>query len=349
MAKRFTFAILATLMVISLVLIGCQSTPAPTTTSAPATTSAAPTTTAAPAAFKFTKPISIILHLGPGSSYDTYARGIAPYLAKYTGVDVVVKNVTGAAGLTGALQLWREKPDGYNIGLFDMERFVSYQMVAKMEFDVKKFEWVNIPATGYYVLGVAKDSPYKTVKDVVAASLIKPVRFVTTEVGTTEVITTAVTGMKTTYVINTTGGADSITALMKGEGDIRVVTDSMMAPFIKSGDIRGIMFYSDKPSTILSTTGAPAIPTAIDAGYPELAYLSGPRGFLLPPGTPPEIIAAYEAAFNQAYKDQALIDWGIKANAPIMPRDRTETIKALNGLFDLYQKYADLLKQYIKL
>lgn len=362
MVKRLTLVILSIILVLPLLITGCSS-PAPATTSAPIATtsspiattsapSAAATSTTAAAAYTVTKPVTIIVTMGPGSSYDMYARGVAPYLSKALGVDVTVKNITGAAGLNGMLELWRGKTDGTAIGLVDMEGMVAFQMVnntASTSYDMKKLEWLSIPATGYFMLGVDAKSQIKSVKDLIAAGKVKPIREFVAEVGTTEIIFNAVTGINSTFVINSeASGSASIMAMLKGEAETHIVTESLYAPFVKSGDIRPILYLSDKKSTMMASLGYPDMQNAVEAGYPELAFLSAPRGFALPPGTPQNVISAFETAFTKAYADQALIDWGVKANAPLQPKNRKETITALNGLFDLYQKYTDLLKQYLK-
>src|SRR5512137_2688345 len=140
MRKKLVFCSLMILVVFSLTISACASSP----------------TSASNFASKWapTKPVKIVLHLGTGTSYDNYARGIAPYLSKYLGTEVIVENVLVGGGLTGLMTLWRAKPDGYTIGLVDVEKFVAYQIVGKMDYDMNKFEWIASPATGYYLLGI---------------------------------------------------------------------------------------------------------------------------------------------------------------------------------------------------
>jgi tripartite-type tricarboxylate transporter receptor subunit TctC len=295
-----------------------------------------------------TNPITIVVHMGTGSSYDNYSRGIAPYLKKYLGVDVMVKNTAGAGGLTGLLEVWRAKPDGYTLGIVDVEKFVAYQMVAKMDYDIRQFMWLNSPAGGHYVMATSAKFPYNTMKEIVAASKTKPMRYITTEVGTTEVITNAVTGMNATYITGSAGGAEMYMEMIKGNADLKPNTDSMTAPFLKSGDLKAIMYYGDKNSAILDSIGVKC-QTASEAGYPELAALFGPRGFTAPPGTPANIMAALDEAFTKSYADPDLLAWGTKSNAPIVPLNKAELAKAVDDLANLYNKYSTQLKEYIKL
>ncbi|MFC1873139.1 Bug family tripartite tricarboxylate transporter substrate binding protein, partial [Chloroflexota bacterium] len=244
--------------------------------------------------------------------------------------------------------LWRAEPDGYTLGMMDIEKFVSYQMVADVEFDIKEYEWLSIPATGYYALGVAADSDFYSVQDVIDAGKVKPIRHICGGVGTTEIVFTEVTGVNSEYNSGFGGGAETKLAVIRGDGDIQTITDASFSPYIESGDMRMLMFFSDEKSEIFESIGHD-VPTAVELGYPELATLFGPRGFAAPPGTPSGVVDALTDAFTKAYADPELIAWGEEAGRPIRPKTRAETIEAMESLYDLYGKYGDIFAEYIDL
>ena len=57
-------------------------------------------------------PITIVVNFAAGGSADRMARLIAPEMAETLGSQLVVKNVTGAAGAIGAAEVARARPDG---------------------------------------------------------------------------------------------------------------------------------------------------------------------------------------------------------------------------------------------
>lgn len=61
------------------------------------------------------RPISIVVPYGPGSSTDNMARPIAQGLQEILGQSVVVDNRGGASGVIGTQFAARAKPDGYTI------------------------------------------------------------------------------------------------------------------------------------------------------------------------------------------------------------------------------------------
>ena len=61
------------------------------------------------------KNINSVVTFSPGGGFDTISRAISRFGGKYLpkGVKMIVKNVTGAGGITGTVYLYRSKPDGY--------------------------------------------------------------------------------------------------------------------------------------------------------------------------------------------------------------------------------------------
>src|SRR3972149_3254850 len=62
-----------------------------------------------------TGPVELVVTFAPGGAADSAGRSLAPYLSKYLGVPVVVKNVPPPR--TGEDIFSRSKPDGYTIGV----------------------------------------------------------------------------------------------------------------------------------------------------------------------------------------------------------------------------------------
>ena len=61
--------------------------------------------------------INIVVPFSPGGGYDAIARATARSMKKFVpkGVNIIVKNVTGAAGRRASVFMYRAKPDGYTI------------------------------------------------------------------------------------------------------------------------------------------------------------------------------------------------------------------------------------------
>src|SRR5690348_13551869 len=57
-------------------------------------------------------PVTMVVPLAAGSGIDALARVLAPHLSEVLGQTIIVENVTGAGGTTGAARVARGAPDG---------------------------------------------------------------------------------------------------------------------------------------------------------------------------------------------------------------------------------------------
>ena len=84
-------------------------------------------TAAAPASnFPF-KPIRFIIPYAPGGGFDVYVRMIAPVMEQFLPrkVSIIPLNVSGGGGARGVIQLYRARPDGYTLGIFNILSLVA--------------------------------------------------------------------------------------------------------------------------------------------------------------------------------------------------------------------------------
>jgi tripartite-type tricarboxylate transporter receptor subunit TctC len=59
------------------------------------------------------RPVTMVVPFAPGGVYDTLGRVYAAALSGILGQQVIVENVPGAGGMTGAARIARADPDGY--------------------------------------------------------------------------------------------------------------------------------------------------------------------------------------------------------------------------------------------
>ena len=122
------------------------------------------------------KNINSIVTFSPGGGFDTISRAISRFGEKYLpkGVKMIVKNVTGAGGITGTVYLYRSKPDGYTIGQLHggMMAVPFLRGVKKTGYDYEKFTWVARVGGEPYALLLRKDSKYKSLEELQKAKRV---------------------------------------------------------------------------------------------------------------------------------------------------------------------------------
>ena len=115
-------------------------------------------------------PVTLVVVYTPGGATDLQARisCMTAQKKEFFGQPFVVLNKPGAGGLTGWNWLMdRGSRDGLTITAYNMPHFISQSIIYKTKYSIDTFEplgnWGADPA----VLVVAKDSPFKTVDDLV--------------------------------------------------------------------------------------------------------------------------------------------------------------------------------------
>lgn len=113
------------------------------------------------------QPVTIIVPYAPGGTTDVVGRALAQGLSKQLKQTVIVDNKPGAGGTLGVVEMLRTKPDGYRLTMVPVSVF-RQPYVQKTQYDpVRDLTYIASFTAYDFILGVAADSPFKTVKDVV--------------------------------------------------------------------------------------------------------------------------------------------------------------------------------------
>jgi tripartite-type tricarboxylate transporter receptor subunit TctC len=65
------------------------------------------------------KSITFIIPVSVGGGYDFYSRLLAPFLSDELDVRIKIRNVPGGKWLVGLDKIYKAKPDGYTIGIWN--------------------------------------------------------------------------------------------------------------------------------------------------------------------------------------------------------------------------------------
>ena len=124
------------------------------------------------------KDISFIIPYAAGGGFDIYVRAIAPAMETYLPhkVSIVPLNVPAGGGSRGITQLYRAKPDGYTLAIFNIPGMFVLQKEGDADYDLAKVTWLGSMGRDDYGIAVAYDSPIKTVADLQALSKTRPVK-----------------------------------------------------------------------------------------------------------------------------------------------------------------------------
>jgi tripartite-type tricarboxylate transporter receptor subunit TctC len=124
---------------------------------------------AAEAAWQPTKPVEFVIMAGPGGGADIYARFISGLIAKekLAPVSFVPLNRDGGAGAV-AMEYTKAKEGDPHTIMITLSSFIMTPMMQRLPFSYKNFTPVALLALDNFWLWANKESPFKSVADVVA-------------------------------------------------------------------------------------------------------------------------------------------------------------------------------------
>jgi tripartite-type tricarboxylate transporter receptor subunit TctC len=287
------------------------------------------------------KDITFVIPYGPGGGFDTYVRKIAPVMAKHLPgkVNVVPKNVAGAGGKKAVASLYRGKPDGYTIAIFNMPGMLLDKILGKKtSYDIDRFVWLGRIAQSRYALSVASKGPYNSVDDLMKAKSLKyAVTSPSSGAYVAGKIMAAALGMNIKFLPGYKGSAKISLSIVRGDTQLSLFNTRSLAKWMKGGDLKAVLSFEEKSSF-------KGVPTAASIGKKELELLTIERVVGTTPGVSPKVQKILSDALYNALMDPAIQGWHKKTKRPIDPLSGDETAKLLKNLAVFYTKYKDVLK-----
>jgi tripartite-type tricarboxylate transporter receptor subunit TctC len=264
---------------------------------------AAPAALRAQAAFP-NRPIRMIVPWPPGQATDLMGRVVAQKVSELLGQPIVPENKAGAGGMIGTDAVAKAAPDGYTLLAASTGPITTAPLVQKTPYDpVKDFAPVAQLGISPYVLAVTPKFPAANAAEFVAALKKDPGKYTYASSGTgaaahlIALMFLAKAGLEATHV-PFQGSSPALTAVVAGQVDFSIDTLAATGPLIRQGGLRGLGV-----SLANGTELAPELPPL--ARLPGMAtYDVGAfGGYMLPAGTPAEIVQRFAAATGEAMRN----------------------------------------------
>jgi len=236
------------------------------------------------------KPISYVVPFPTGGTTDILARLIGQKLGAVLGTTFVVDNRGGAGGSIGSELAARAPADGYTIvGGTVSSHAINVSLYPKLGYDpIKSFVPVVLIGANPVVLVVGEKSPFKSLKDVIAAAKAKPdtVTSASAGNGTSQHMTLELLGYKAgaKFVhVPYKGSGPAIQDVIAGQVDMMFDTTVVAGPHIQSGKLRALAVSSAK-----RLESMPDVPTVAETlpGFEVLSW----QGIFAPAGTPKAMV-----------------------------------------------------------
>jgi tripartite-type tricarboxylate transporter receptor subunit TctC len=238
-----------------------------------------------------TRPVTMVIPFGAGSGIDVLGRTLAPALSDLLGQQVVVENVGGAGGMTGAARVARAAPDGYQFVLGNIGTHAHSQaLYAKPLYNAATdFAPVALVADTPQVLIARADFPADGLRDFIAYAKSNRVRlqFGSPGAGSAAhlgcVLLNAAMGIDVVHVPYR-GGGPAMQDLLAGRIDYLCPLLALALPQIESRKVKPIAMLTRARSALLPDLGS-----AAEQGLPDVE-VSTWNAFFLPKATPAAIV-----------------------------------------------------------
>jgi tripartite-type tricarboxylate transporter receptor subunit TctC len=243
--------------------------------------------------------LKIVVPLAAGGGADILARILAEQIGKAENMSTIVENRPGAGTVIGTEAVARAAPDGETV-LLTNPAFLINPHIKKVTYDpLTNFDpvcnMVNFPL----VFVVPKDSPLKSMKDMIAMAKAKPGSVTVASAGTGnpthigfEVLKKA-TGLEMTYVPYP-GAAPAVNALLGGHITAVYSDYGTISSQLKAGALRPIAVGAKA-----RFAGLPDVPTIPELGYTDYEAESW-NGILAPAKTSKDTLARLIKMFSAA-------------------------------------------------
>ena len=278
--------------------------------------------------------IKVVVPYPAGGSADLVTRLITKKMSAVLGQPMVLDFRPGAGARIGVEATANAAPDGYTIGFVTPAPIsVAPALYPSLPYDpVKSFEPVILLTDAPFMVSVSASVPAKTLRQLVELDKGNPGKLNFVSFGPGSLLHVqgenfnAVTGTKLVHVPYK-GSAQGLVALLAGES--HVIFDQLaslnLANF-ESGKLRALAVLA--PSRLPQL---PDVPTAIEAGFPGIEG-SVWYGFVVPAGTPRDIVLKLNAAAQTALADKEVIETLVNKNALVIaggpPEKLADVIRA---------------------
>jgi tripartite-type tricarboxylate transporter receptor subunit TctC len=261
---------------------------------------------AAPAQNFPSKPVTIVIPLPAGGAVDTMVRNMQDSLRASFGQPILIENVGGAGGTTGINRVARAAPDGYTISVGTWGTHVVNAFAYATPYDfMKDVEPVALlPSVPHWFIA-RKNLPPTNLRELIAYMKENAGKVTAGSVGVagSSAICSYYFGKvagATATLVPYRGGAPALQDIVAGNVDMMCDLAANSLAQVRAGNVKVYAVTAKK-----RWFAAPEVPTVDEAGAPGV-YVTNWLAAYAPKGTPPDIVAKLNAAFNAAMADAAI-------------------------------------------
>ena len=262
---------------------------------------------AVPATSYPSRPVKIVIPLGPGSSVEIVTRLVTQKLTAALGRPFVIESQPGASSQIGIEHVAKSPADGYTL-LCSNDNIVSLPSLKKnVSFDLQRDFLPITEIAGFPMVLIAHPSvPAKNVAELVALAKAQPGKLDYTSGGVGSIqhvameLFTQATGIQLNH-IPYKGAPQAMMDVVAGQAPVAFSPSPIVAAHIKAGRLRALGIGSDKRLPLLAD-----VPTLAEQKV-RLRIVPW-AGLFAPAGTPSDIVARLNQEVVKALRSPDVLE-----------------------------------------
>jgi tripartite-type tricarboxylate transporter receptor subunit TctC len=274
------------------------------------------------------RPVQLIVPWGAGGGTDATARIIGALLEKELKQPFNVVNRTGGSGVVGHDAIAKAPADGYTIGLITVEITMMHHvgLTALKHTDYTPIGLVNADPAG---INVRVDSPYKSVKDLLAAIKANPGKFKASGTGQGGIWHLAIAGLLKDQGIDpnalpwvpSNGAAPGLQDMVAGGVEVVPCSIPEARPMIDAGKVRALAIMDANPPALYP--GMPTLKSELGTNWQIAAW----RVIAAPKGIPADVQRTLATALKKVYDSKEYKDFMASRGFGVVWTDPAGTAK----------------------
>jgi tripartite-type tricarboxylate transporter receptor subunit TctC len=267
------------------------------------------------------RPVTMVVPFAAGGAFDVVARILAVGMAQSLGQQVIVENVTGAAGIIGVNRVVNAAPDGYTVLFGSIGTHAYNQTIYRKPryHAATDFTPLALFAEQPMVLTARRDLPASNIPEFVAYVKTNQgkMQYGSAGAGSTThlscALVNAAIGVNVTHVPYR-GGGPAANDQIGGQIDYLCLNFGGAMPLIAGKQIKAIAMLSRDRSSLL-----PELASAHEQGLKDFDVVTW-NALFLPKGAPANVVKTLNEAVNRAMDAPAIKnrmrDIGVTGVAP---------------------------------
>jgi tripartite-type tricarboxylate transporter receptor subunit TctC len=256
------------------------------------------------------RPVSVIVPWGAGGGTDATARIIASLLEKELKQPFNVVNRTGGSGVVGHQAIASAPADGYTIGMITVEITMMHWvgLTPLKHTDYTPIGLVNADPAGVHV---RVDSPYKSVKDLIAAIKANPGKMKASGTGQGGIWHLAIAGLLKDQGVDpnalpwvpSNGAAPGLQDMVAGGVEVVPCSVPEARSMIDAGKVRALAIMDPNPPALYPNV--PTLKKELGTDWAIAAW----RVIAAPKGIPADVQRTLVAALKKVYDSKEYKDF----------------------------------------